>query len=217
MRTNPFYDAWLFLTGSTDDHANSGVGWLLTALFLALLAASIWIARRNWQEDPAQREPRHLYIWFMRVMIGAMWFQGSLWKLPLPVSGGFEGWTKAIGTNAAFGFHRWIGDNVFVPLLPVINPLVFLTEMALAIAFILGFLVRPMGVIGMLFVVHLWFGLYLHPAEWPWLYIFLIFVQAFFVLDGAGKSLGLDALIARAPPGALKGEGFFARFYRRFA
>jgi hypothetical protein len=33
----------------------------------------------------------------MRVMIGAMWFQGSLWKLPLPVSGGFEGWTKAIG------------------------------------------------------------------------------------------------------------------------
>ena len=39
MRTNPFYDAWLFLTGSTGEHQASGIGWLLTALFLALLVA----------------------------------------------------------------------------------------------------------------------------------------------------------------------------------
>lgn len=215
MRTNPFYDAWLFLIGNTSDHENSGVGWLLTVLFLALLLASIWIAYRNWQQDPAQRAKEHLATWFMRVMIGIMWFQGSLWKLPLPVSGGFEGWAKALGENAAFGFHRWIATNIFIPLLPVINPLVFLTELSLAIAFILGFLVRPMGVIGMLFVAHLWLGLYLHPAEWPWLYIFLIFVQGFFVLNNAGKSLGLDALIARAPFGPFAGEGLLARLYRK--
>jgi hypothetical protein len=217
VRTNPFYDARLFLIGSTSDHENSGVGWLLTVLFLALLLASIWIAFRNWQQDPAQRTKEHLATWFMRVMIGAMWFQGSLWKLPLPVSGGFEGWTKALGENAAFGFHKWIATNIFVPLLPVINPLVFLTELSLAIAFILGFLVRPMGVIGMLFVTHLWLGLYLHPAEWPWLYIFLIFVQGFFILNNAGKSLGLDALIARAPSGPFAGDGLVARLYRRVA
>ena len=217
MRTNPFYDAWLFLIGATDDHANSGVGWLMTALFIALLVASAWIAWRNWQADPAQRTKEHLATWLMRVMIGAMWFQGSLWKLPLPVSGGFEGWTKAIGTNAAFEFHRWIADNVFVPLLPVINPLVFLTELSMAIAFILGFLVRPMAVIGMLFVAHIWLGLYHHPAEWPWLYIFLIFVQGFFVLTNAGRSLGLDALIARAPSGPFAGDGGVARLYRRIA
>jgi uncharacterized membrane protein YphA (DoxX/SURF4 family) len=217
MRTNPFYDAWLFLIGATDDHANSGVGWLLTILFIALLIASAWIARRNWQADAAQRTKEHLAIWFMRLMIGVMWFQGSLWKLPLPVSGGFEGWTKAIGTHAAFGFHRWIADNVFVPLLPVINPLVFLTELSMAIAFILGFLVRPMAAVGMLFVVHLWLGLYHHPAEWPWLYIFLIFVQGFFLLTNAGKSLGLDALIARVPFGPFAGDGGLARLYRRIA
>ncbi len=33
--------------------------------------------------------------------------------------------------------------------------------------------------------------------------MFLIFVQGFFVLNNAGKSLGLDALIARAPFGRL--------------
>jgi len=215
VRTNPFYDAWLFLIGRTSDHENSGVGWLLTLLFLALLLASIWIARKNWQQDPAQRIRKHLAIWFMRVMIGAMWYQGSLWKLPLPVSGGFAGWTSSLAENAAFEFHKWIAKNVFVPLLPVINPLVYLTELSLAVAFILGFLVRPMGVIGMLFVVQLWLGLYLHPGEWPWLYIFLIFVQGFFVLDDAGKSLGLDALLARAPVGPFAGDGIMARLYRR--
>jgi hypothetical protein len=51
MRTNPFHDGWVFLIGRTDEHAASGVGWLLTISFLALLAASIWIARTNWLED----------------------------------------------------------------------------------------------------------------------------------------------------------------------
>jgi hypothetical protein len=217
MRTNPFYDTWLFLIGRTSDHENSGVGWLLTVLFIALLAASIWIARTNWQNDPAQRSKRNLAIWFMRVMIGAMWFQGSLWKLPLPVSGGFAGWTKALSEGAAFEFHRWIATNIYVPLLPLLNPIVFLTEMSLAIAFVLGFLVRPLGVIGMLFVAHLWLGLYLNPAEWPWLYIFLIFVQGFFVLDNAGTSLGLDELLARKPIGPFVGDGLVAHLYRKIA
>ncbi len=217
MRTNPFYDAWLFLIGSTSDHENSGVGWLMTALFLALLVASGWIARRNWQQDPTQRTTQHLATWFMRVMIGAMWYQGSLWKLPLPVSGGFAGWTAALADNAAFEFHKSIARNVFVPLLPIINPVVFFTELSLGAAFILGFLVRPFGVVGMLFVAHLWLGLYRHPAEWPWLYIFLIFVQGFFVLNSAGKSLGLDGLIARMAMGPFAGDGALARLYRKIA
>ena len=151
----------------------------------------------------------------MRVMIGAMWFQGSLWKLPLPVSGGFRGLDQRDRGNAAFEFHKWIATNVFVPLLPVINPLVFLTELSLAVAFILGFLVRPMGVIGMLFVAHLWLGLYLHPAEWPWLYIFLIFVQGFFVVHAAGRSLGLDALLRRTKSRIVTDEGVLGQAYRR--
>ena len=217
MRTNPFYDAWLFLIGRTSDHENSGVGWLLTLLFLVLLAASIWIAVRNWQADPGQRTTKHLATWFMRVMIGSMWYQGSLWKLPLPVSGGFQGWTQALAENAAFEIHRWIAKTVFIPLLAIINPLVYLTELSLAVGFILGFLVRPLGVIGMIFVAHLWLGLYLHPNEWPWLYIFLIFVQGFFVINNAGRSLGLDALLARAPFAPFADDGAIARLYRKIA
>jgi hypothetical protein len=217
MRTNPFYDAWLFLTGSTGEHEASGIGWLLTGLFLALLGASIWIAVKSWQQDPTQRTKEHLATCFMRVMIGVMWYQGSIWKLPLPVSDGFRASIIPIGEYAAFDFHKWIAKNVFIPLLPVLDPIVYLTELSLAVAYILGFLVRPLGVIGMLFAAHLWLGLYLQSEEWPWLYVFLIFVQGFFVVTNAGKSLGLDAVIARKPFGPFAGDGFLARAYRKLA
>jgi uncharacterized membrane protein YphA (DoxX/SURF4 family) len=164
-----------------------------------------------------QRTKEYLATWFMRVMIGAMWFQGSIWKLPLPVSGGFRAAIAPIGEYAAFDFHRWIARNVFMSLLPVLDPLVYLTELSLAVAYILGFLVRPMGVIGMLFVTHLWLGLYRQPEEWPWLYVFLIFVQGFFVVTNAGRSLGLDAVIARKPFGPFAGDGILAHVYRKVA
>ena len=217
MRTNPFYDAWLFLIGSTGDHQSTGVGWLLTLLFLVLFAASLWIAFKNWQQDPTQRTTGHLATWFMRVMIGAMWFQGSLWKLPLPVSGAFKFWTESLSRHAAFDAHKWIVTNVFVPALPIIDPLVYLTELSLAVAFILGFLVRPLGIIGMLFVAHIWLGLYQNTDEWPWQYVFLIFVQGFFVVTNAGRSLGLDALLVRAALGPFAGDGLIARLYRKLA
>jgi len=217
MRTNPFYDTWLFLIGRTDDHVDSGVGPLLVVVFLVLLLASAWIAWRNWQDDAGQRTTGHLATWFMRLMIGCMWYQGSLWKLPLPVSGGLKYWTEEMAKYAAFDIHKSIVTNIFLPLMPLINPLVYLTELSLAVAFMLGFMVRPLAVIGMLFVLHLWLGLYQHPQEWPWTYIFLIFVQGFFLLNNAGKSLGLDALLARAPFGPFVGDGFVARLYRRIA
>jgi hypothetical protein len=212
MRTNPFYDAWMFLSGRTDEHAASGIGWLLTGLFIALLLASIWIARKNWHDDPAQRTMGHLATWFMRVMIGSMWYQGSIWKLPLPVAGGFRASVTPMSQYAAFDFFKWIVDNIFLHILPV--PLVFLTEMLLAVSYILGFLVRPFGLYGMLYTLPLWIGLYRQPEEWPWLYVFLIFVQGFFVVTNAGKSLGLDAVIARKPFGPFAGNGLLARVYR---
>jgi len=217
MRINPFYDAWLFLTGQTGEHEASGIGWLLTGLFILLLAASIVIAVRNWKQDSAQRTKEHLATWFMRVMVGAMWFQGSIWKLPLPVSGGFRAAIAPMGEHAAFEFHRWIVNHIFMSILPILGPLTYLTELSLAIAYIVGFLVRPLGVIGMLFVTHLWLGLYRQPEEWPWLYVFLIFVQGFFVVTNAGKSLGLDAIIARTPFGPFAGDGVLARIYRKLA
>lgn len=215
MRTNPFNDAYEFLIGTSSFHQSAGVqGQIMIPLFWFLLIASIAIASINWRQDPNQRTTEHLVTWFFRVVIGVMWFEGSIWKLPLPVSGGFGYWLDEVGRNAAFEFHREIANSVFKPLLVIVNPAVFLTELAMATSFMLGFAVRFFGVIGMLFALHLYFGLYRHGAEWPWLFIFLIFVQGFFVLHAAGRSLGLDALFRRAaakPDTKRKGIGALYR------
>ena len=219
MKVNPFYDTWEFLLGRTDDHQNAGpfFAWVLTLGFIALLAAGMWIAWRNWQDDPRQHTREHVCNWIMRTLIGCMWFEGSLWKLPLPISGGLQGWTGQLAEYAAFPIHSWIATNIFLPGLAVINPLVFLAEFGMSIALILGFFVRPFAILGVLFTAHLWLGLYRHPGEWPWEYIFLIFVMGYFYLNNAGMSLGLDAIMARRPWGPLKGNGAVANLYRRFA
>jgi hypothetical protein len=198
MRTNPFYDAWLFIIGQTDDHQKLGAfGYVFVALFLVLLAASFWIAFLNWRDDPTQRSGVHVVTWICRLLIGCMWFQGCLWKLPLPISEGFQFWTGQMGEHAAFGFHRALVMNVYLPYLAFVQPVVFLAEISFATSLMLGFAVRLLGILGVLFALHLWLGLYLHGAEWPWNYIFLAVCMAMFAAHAAGRSLGLDALLRR--------------------
>jgi uncharacterized membrane protein YphA (DoxX/SURF4 family) len=135
-----------------------------------------------------------------------MWFQGCLWKLPLPVSGGFEYWTQQLEKYAAFAPHRWLVTHIFLPNLSFINPLVFLAEISFAISLILGSGVRFFAALAVLFAVHLWFGLYLHPGEWPWEYVFIAVIHVLFVAYAAGRSLGADALLRQG-----NYHGIFAR------
>ena len=212
---NPLTDIWQFLIGATDDHLNLG-GWryLWVVVFFALLIASGYLAVRNWQEDSEQRTGRHLGTWFVRVLIGCMWFQGMLWKLPLPVSGGLRYWTeKQMGTRAAFQFHREFVLNVLVPNLYWLGTVVFLSELMFAVSLILGLGVRFAASIGVLFVLHLWLGIYIpaDPAEWPWSYIFLATVMFLFALYAAGRSLGLVAWLRRHVPAVRDGRGLLGK------
>jgi uncharacterized membrane protein YphA (DoxX/SURF4 family) len=196
----PLTDFWDFVIGNTDDYNALG-GWkyLLVALFLALIVASIGIAVKNWREDPAQRSASHLATWFVRVLVGGMWFQGMLWKLPLPVSGGLKYWTEQMANRAAFEWHRELVTGVYLPYLYLFNPVIFLAEFTFAVSLMLGLGVRLVSALAVVFVLHLWLGIYRpgDPAEWPWSYIFLAMVMFMFALHAAGRSLGLDAWLRR--------------------
>jgi uncharacterized membrane protein YphA (DoxX/SURF4 family) len=215
MRTNPFYDAWLFLIGQTEDHLALGpTRFLLVALYLGLLIASVWLAGKSWREDPSQRSATHLWTWLFRVLIGTMWFQSSLWKLPLPVSPGLVYWTEQMAEHAAFQFHKDLVRELYLPYMFILNPIVYLAETSFAISLILGFAVRLFSIGAVAFTLHLWLGLYLHPHEWPWLYIFLVVVQGFFVIHAAGRSLGADAILHRKAVGPFAGKSALAHVYR---
>jgi hypothetical protein len=213
----PFSDFFAFLIGNTPDHNVLGVWkWLFVVLFIGLLAVSFIVAIRNWQEDPQQRTGENLILWFLRVLIGGMWFQGMLWKLPLPVADGLKYWTEQMGTRAAFAFHRELVKTVYLPNLFILDPIIFLAEFSFAASLILGFGVRLVSALSTVFVLHLWLGLYRpgDPAEWPWTYVFLAVIMFMFSYYAAGRSLGVDALLRRDVPAVRDGKTFIGKFFR---
>ena len=214
MPTNPFTDIWHFLTATTGDYLRLG-GWryLVLALFWALLIGGIAIALRNWQEDSEQRSGRHLGILLVRVLIGCLWFQGMLWKLPLPVSDGLQYWTEQESTGAAFEFHRTFMKDFVLPHMSVFGPIVFLAELVFAGSMMLGLAVRFVGVLAIAYTLQLWLGLYGNPSEWPWTYMCLALLTFMLVLDAAGRSLGLDAWLRREVPAVRDGKGLVGWFF----
>ena len=217
MPKNPITDIWQFLTGATGDHLSLGVvGKILALLYVALLAGSIILAIVNWKEDAGQRGGTHAGMWLVRVLIGTMWFEGMLWKLPLPVSEGLKFWTEQMTTRAAFDVHRDFVSQVLLPNMAYFGPLVFLAEFAFAVAFMLGVGVRLAGIVGILFVANLWLGIYRpgNPAEWPWSYFFLMMAMFMLALHAAGRSLGLDAWLRRHVPSVQNGTGLIGRLLK---
>lgn len=198
MRTDPVNDAFDFLVGATNDHQALGpLRLLFTGLFLVLLAASALIALQRWRSDETQRGPMPFIGWLLRLSIGIMWFQGCLWKLPLPVSGALQYWTEQIPANAAYPVVADLVRDVALPHMEIVGPLVFALELGLSISFMLGVFVRPFGAAGALYALGLWLGLYRLAAEWPWEYIFLAVAQAQFALYAAGHTLGIDGWLRR--------------------
>jgi len=214
MPKNPITDIWQFLTAATPDHLELG-SWrfVLGVLFATLLLASVVVGWRNWSTDPEQRTGRHFGTWLVRTLIGCMWFEGMLWKLPLPASPGLQYWTEQMVSRAAFDLHRELVRDVLLPHLGLIGPFVFLAELTFATSMMLGIGVRLIGALAILFVANLWLGIYRpgDPAEWPWSYVFLMMLMFLFSLYSAGRSLGLDALLRREVTAVREGRGFFGR------
>ena len=184
MRVNPFLDIWAFL---------SDVYWA-TPVYWLLMIASFVIAVRVYRQSDQQRSVQNVVQWIVRLIVGSMWWQQSLWKVP-PNFDGLRYWTGQMVEHAAFAFHGQLVKDIvlanFVPFAYV----VYFSEVAVAISLILGLFVRAGSVVGGLLILNLYFGLYRSPAEWPWTYVFLILLMTLFAVGRYGRCLGADALI----------------------
>jgi uncharacterized membrane protein YphA (DoxX/SURF4 family) len=214
MRANPFSDLVTFLIGNSGDQNALGPYKYLTVVFFgALIVGGLYVAWLNWSTDPRQRTAKHLWIFAMRFLMAGMWYQGSLWKLPWPVSSGFRYWLGASAKFSAFQIHADI-MSVFVAHVAVVQPLVYLLEIFFTVSLMLGFAVRLTGIVAALFVLNLWIGLYNDPTEWAWTYIAIVVAHGMMTATEAGRSLGLDELVRRRPIGPFAGGGWFAWGYR---
>ena len=203
--SNPPQDLVAFLTANTNDLNGLGAAkYVIILYFYALMACSLLLLVINLRQDRAQRRGAVLWLWLARVLIGCMWFQGMLWKLPFGTGNGLYYWTQQMAGRAAYpDLSRFVTD-VLLPHFALFNPLVFLAEFGFATAFILGLFVRLAGLGSLAMSLTLWLGIYNQrpgdPAEWSWSYVFLALLGGTFAVFAAGRALGADAWIRRNVP-----------------
>ncbi len=186
MRPNPLGDVVSFLSTPSST----------TVAFCLLLACSVIVALVAWRANPAERSTKHVGIWLLRLVLGAMWWQQSLWKVP-PNYDGLIYWMKQMVDHAAIPLQSVLVRDVVLPNITVFGPLVYAVEVAIGISLMLGALSRLGATLGALMAVNLWLGLYSAPGEWPWTYGLLVILQLLFIIDPPGRSLGIDVLVRK--------------------
>ena len=187
MNPNPVSDVISFLLQP---------GWT-TVVYWLLAFASVAIAAYAWRRTlPAQRSLIQIGNWAMRFLVGSMWWQQSLWKLP-PDYAGLAYWMGQMGKHAAIPLQADFVNLIVLPHLSLFAPIVYAAEVFTAASLILGLFVRVWALIGAAQILNLWLGLYSAPGEWPWTYFFLLILMSVFALHRYGRSLGLDAIIVR--------------------
>jgi uncharacterized membrane protein YphA (DoxX/SURF4 family) len=186
LRPNPLQDAVAFLSMPRPP----------TVIFGLLLVGSCAIAVGALRVDPAQRTARHIGIWLLRLIVGSMWWQQSLWKIP-PNYDGLVYWMKQMVDHASTSLQAGLVQDIVLPNIVLFGPLVYAVEVLIAVSLMLGLLTRIGAGLGALMALNLWLGLYSAPGEWPWTYGFLVIIQVLFVLDPPGRSLGGDAVLCQ--------------------
>jgi thiosulfate dehydrogenase [quinone] large subunit len=136
-----------------------------------------------------------------RILIGVLWFQQLLWKLP-PDFG--------CGPARDQGLCDWIGREIGQPMIPlyadflaaVVQPnlgvlgwFIWLMEAAIFASLFFGLLGRLGGLLGFLQAMNLYVGLAAVEHEWFWTYWMLAILCALFALTGAGRWFGVDRLL----------------------
>ncbi len=201
MKTNPLFDSLKYISVLNN--------WT-TIVFDLLLLAGIAITILIYRSSPDQRTARNLWIWFARTVMGAMWWQQVIWKTP-PTYGGLRFWTQEMVKYASTDLQRSFLTNVVLAHFSLFAPQVFLVEVIISVALLLGLWSRFGSFLGFAMGINLSLGLYRSPSEWPWTYVFLIVVMGLFVSDPPGRSLGLDVLLAKRDRG---GNGQVSRLLR---
>jgi uncharacterized membrane protein YphA (DoxX/SURF4 family) len=185
MRTDPFSDGLTFLTE----------GYWATPAFWVIFIVSLAIAAVAFKQLPEQRTVDHLVRYIVRGVVGLMWWQQSLWKVP-PDFEGLRHWTEEIVKNAAFPVHARLVNDVILSHFVPFGYVIYFTEVVIGISLIIGLFVRASSIVGALMILNLYLGLYRLQSEWPWTYVFLILLMVLFAVERFGRSLGADALIA---------------------
>src|SRR6202023_923403 len=133
MRHSPISDLLNFLQQPAFVSGPAGP----TAVFWVLVLASLAVAGYAFAAMPGQRRATHLSNWVFRFLIGCMWWQQRLWKLPPYYTGhpdqpfgatGLAYWMRLMGKSAAIPQQAEFVNNIVLPHFYVFAPVVYSLE-----------------------------------------------------------------------------------------
>ena len=141
-----------------------------------------------------------LVLAFVRIAMGLMWFQQTLWKLPPNFGregdeGGLWHFLKLEVAYPTFGFYKSFVENVIMPNYTVIGYQVYFGELFIAISLVFGLVTRLGALMGTLMGLNLLVGLYNVPGEWWWSYAFIVLLDLVLLVTTAGRTLGVDQVL----------------------
>lgn len=138
-----------------------------------------------------------------RILLGLMWLTSLRWKLPPDFEAdghtSLRGWLELMVEHPTLGFYGDLIDSVVLPQFTLFAWLVFLAELAVGIALVLGVFVRPAALLGLAMSLNLLVGLADVPGEWPWSYLFMAMWHGAVLVSAADRYW---ALRPRAPRGS---------------
>jgi thiosulfate dehydrogenase (quinone) large subunit len=155
----------------------------------------------------------------VRIATGMIFLFFAEYKIAGPAwtYGGFEGWIhQFVNEDTAVGFYKAFLVN-FVLVHPVLCArIIAWGELAIGLSLVLGLLVRPATVGGIILMIALVLSTWYAPghgaASWKYLganldHIPLLFLFVIFYATRAGDVWGLDGRLPRARPAAISGSG----------
>jgi uncharacterized membrane protein YphA (DoxX/SURF4 family) len=147
-----------------------------------------------------------------RIVYGLLWWEQTKWKVPADDFGRISGgglwyWVQQEVQYPTLTAYRDFLVTVMIPHWTFFGWLTLITETFIGATLILGLFTRLGALVGLGMAVNVTLGILSVPHEWGWTYTMLITFPVLFLLTGAGRSLGLDALLApRLERAAMRGK-----------
>jgi hypothetical protein len=122
MLQNPLTDA----IGALAD-----TGFPKPAFWLLLLGCAI-AAALVWRSEPTQHSIQDVGRCVLRVIVGTMWWQQSLWKVPPHYDWGLIHWMQEMVEHGSIQLQGELVRDIVLPNIAIFGPLVYAIEVAIA-------------------------------------------------------------------------------------
>jgi hypothetical protein len=135
-----------------------------------------------------------------RIVYGLLWWQQSKWKVPSDdfgrrSGGGLWYWVQQEIQYPTVGAYKDFLVNVMLPNWTFFGYMTLATETFIGATLILGLCTRLGALVALGMAANITIGILSVPHEWVWTYVMLMTFAAVFLLTGAGRSLGVDAVL----------------------